>query len=84
MDVVFILDTLGKLLAALPTTLALWAVSISAGAVLALGIVWMRVSGNRALSAVARGYVLHLPRHAAADPAVPGLLRARPVPCDPP
>jgi len=57
MDIAFLADTTGKLLAALPTTLALWAVSVSAGGLLAILIVWMRVGGNPVLSAVARGYV---------------------------
>jgi octopine/nopaline transport system permease protein len=57
MDIAFLADTTGKLLAALPMTLALWAVSVTMGAALALLIVWMRVGGNPILSAVARGYV---------------------------
>jgi octopine/nopaline transport system permease protein len=57
MDVPFLADTMGKLLVALPTTLALWAVSVGLGALLALLLVWMRVGGNPVLSALARFYV---------------------------
>jgi octopine/nopaline transport system permease protein len=56
-DIAFLSATLESLLGALPTTLALWALSVCAGALLALGVVWMRVGGNPALSAFARGYV---------------------------
>ncbi len=57
MDIGFLASTMQQLLGALPTTLALWAVSITAGALLAVVIVWMRVGGNPVLSALARGYV---------------------------
>ena len=57
MDIPFLASTMQKLLSALPMTLALWSVSIIAGSVLALAILWMRVSGNRLLSMLARGYV---------------------------
>ncbi len=57
LDIPFLATTLQKLLSALPMTLALWSISIVAGSVLALGIVWMRVSGIRLLSMLARGYV---------------------------
>jgi octopine/nopaline transport system permease protein len=57
MDIAFLADTMGKLLDALPMTLALWAASVAIGGLLGVGIVWMRVGGNPVLSAIARGYV---------------------------
>src|SRR5260370_24695531 len=57
LDILFLLDTLRQLLAALPTTLALFALSVSAGAVLALGLTWMRVSGHFVLDRWARAYI---------------------------
>jgi octopine/nopaline transport system permease protein len=57
MDVTFITDTLAKLLAALPTTLELFVLSVGLGGLLALGIVWMRVSGMFLLDRFARAYV---------------------------
>ena len=56
-DVPFLLDTLGRLLLALPTTLGIFILCIMLGAVLALGLTWMRVSGNRVLDGFARAYV---------------------------
>ena len=56
-DFPFLLDILGKLLAALPMTLAIFILCVTLGAVLALGLTWMRVSGNRALDGFARAYV---------------------------
>jgi octopine/nopaline transport system permease protein len=57
MDFAFLADTLSQLLAALPTTLALFLLSIALGCVLALGVTWMRFSALRPLAALARGYV---------------------------
>ena len=57
MDFAFLSSTMVTLLKAVPMTLALFAVSVTAGALLALLVVWMRVSGNRVLSAVARTYI---------------------------
>ncbi|WP_042697348.1 ABC transporter permease [Azospirillum sp. B506] len=57
MDIAFLSDTLGKLMAALPTTLGLFSLAIASGGVLALGIVWMRVSGIFILEWFARAYV---------------------------
>lgn len=57
MDIHFLAATMQQLLAALPMTLALWFLSIVAGSMLALTILWMRVSGNRFISMLARGYV---------------------------
>ena len=56
-DVAFILDVLGKLLAALPMTLAIFILCISLGLVIAIGLTAMRVSGNRLLDQFARSYV---------------------------
>jgi len=56
MDFDFLLDTLGKLLAAVPTTLGL--LSMLCGGLLSLVIVAMRVSPYLPFSWFARGYVL--------------------------
>lgn len=58
MDIDFLLDTLGKLLAAVPTTLGLFTLSMLCGGLLSLLIVAMRVGPYPALSWFARGYVL--------------------------
>jgi len=50
-------DTFFQLFAALPNTLVLFALSVSIGCVMALGIVWMRMSRNPLLSGFARGYI---------------------------
>jgi len=57
-DFDFLLDTLGKLLAAVPTTLGLFFLSLLCGGLLSLAIVAMRVSAYPVLSWFARGYVL--------------------------
>ena len=57
MDFAFIADTFSQLMGALPTTLAVWALSVSIGCLLAMGLTWMRVSGSRPLAAFARGYI---------------------------
>jgi His/Glu/Gln/Arg/opine family amino acid ABC transporter permease subunit len=57
MDIAFLADTLKKLLGALPTTLALLVLSVSIGSALAIGIVWMRASGNFILERFARFYI---------------------------
>lgn len=57
MDIPFLAETMQKLLAATPTTLGLFILSIMLGAVLAVGIVWMRVSGVAPLERFARYYV---------------------------
>lgn len=56
-DFPFLLDTLLKLLAALPTTLTLFASSLSLGLLLSLGIVSLRVSRSPLLSTPARCYI---------------------------
>jgi octopine/nopaline transport system permease protein len=57
MDWSFIGATFVKLLAALPLTLEVWALSVILGAIIAAGVTWMRVSGSKPLKALARGYV---------------------------
>lgn len=57
MDIEFLSDTLGQLLAAVPTTLSLFICSISLGGILALGVVWMRVSGIAVLERIAGAYI---------------------------
>jgi octopine/nopaline transport system permease protein len=57
MDFVFLAATMAALAKAVPMTLALFFMSISLGGMLALVIVWMRVGGNRVLSAFAKVYV---------------------------
>lgn len=57
MDIAFLCDTIRKLMGALPTTLGLFFLSIGFGGLLALGIVWMRVSGIFVLERFARAYV---------------------------
>ena len=57
LDLPFLFDTLRQLLAALPVTLALFVLSISFGAVLALGLTAMRLSGIGILDRLARAYV---------------------------
>ena len=57
MDIAFILDVLGRLLAALPMTLSIFVLCVLLGLVLAIGLTAMRVSGNRVLDRCARGYV---------------------------
>lgn len=56
-DIDFLSETMLKLLAALPTTLELFVLSVSIGALLAMGLTWMRVSENWALRNFARGYI---------------------------
>jgi octopine/nopaline transport system permease protein len=57
-DLAFLADTMGKLLAALPVTLTLFFGSLLLGLSLSLGIVALRVSRWRLLSAPARFYIL--------------------------
>jgi len=56
-DFDFLSSTMLKLLTALPTTLELFVLSVSIGALLAMGLTWMRVSDNRILRNLARGYI---------------------------
>jgi len=57
MDIAFMLETMQTLLAALPMTLALFVLSVFFGGLLALVIVWMRVSGNTIARNFAKGYI---------------------------
>ncbi len=57
MDTAFILETLKLLISGVPLTLQLAFYSIAAGAVLAVLLASMRLSGNRALDYAARTYV---------------------------
>jgi octopine/nopaline transport system permease protein len=57
MDFSFLASTMVTLLKAVPMTLALFSLSVTTGGLLALLVVWMRVSGNPVLSAVARTYI---------------------------
>jgi octopine/nopaline transport system permease protein len=58
MDIDFLTSTFLQLLAAVPTTIGLFVLSVSSGAVLAVVLAWMRVSGNFVLDRIARAYVL--------------------------
>jgi octopine/nopaline transport system permease protein len=57
MDFAFVWSTFLRLLAALPLTVEVWALSMLFGGVVALGVVTARVSGSRPLELLARGYV---------------------------
>jgi octopine/nopaline transport system permease protein len=57
MDFGFLSNTTLQLLAALPVTLELFFLAISIGGVLALGLVWLRLSRNPLLSWFARAYI---------------------------
>ncbi|MCM2294120.1 ABC transporter permease subunit [Allorhizobium sp. BGMRC 0089] len=57
MDIDFLTSTFITLLKALPTTLALFSLSVLIGGLMALVLVWMRVSGNPVLSAFAKVYI---------------------------
>ena len=57
LDVSFLLDTTGRLLAALPMTLALFVLSCGLGGVLAVALTAMRVGGGPVLGRFARAYV---------------------------
>ncbi|WP_322046048.1 ABC transporter permease [Paraburkholderia sp. J67] len=57
MDFEFFCDTLSQLLGALPVTIELFVASVSLGAVLALCLTWMRLSGISYLEKFSKGYV---------------------------
>jgi octopine/nopaline transport system permease protein len=57
MDWGFVSATFMKLISALPLTLAVWALSVVFGALVAAGVTWMRVSGSKPLMGLARAYV---------------------------
>jgi len=57
MDPGFVVATFWRLMAALPLTLEVWALSILIGGVIAMGLTWMRVGRSKPLAALSRGYV---------------------------
>jgi octopine/nopaline transport system permease protein len=57
MDAGFVVATFWRLMAALPLTLEVWALSVLIGGVIAMGLTWMRVGGSKPLAALSRGYV---------------------------
>ncbi|MBB4010129.1 ABC transporter permease [Allorhizobium taibaishanense] len=57
MDIAFLSSTMITLLKAVPTTLILFSLSVAVGGLLALVIVWMRVSGNPLLAGFAKAYI---------------------------
>jgi octopine/nopaline transport system permease protein len=57
MDPGFVVATFWRLMAALPLTLEVWALSVLIGGVIAMGLTWMRVGGSKPLAALSRGYV---------------------------
>jgi octopine/nopaline transport system permease protein len=57
MDWTFIGKTFIQLLAAVPLTLSVWALSVILGAIVAAGVTWMRVSDKAPLKIAARAYV---------------------------
>ena len=57
MDWTFIGATFMKLLAAVPLTLSVWALSVILGAMVAAGVTWMRASDKTPLKIIARAYV---------------------------
>src|SRR5260370_21215524 len=57
MDSAFLIETMEKLFAVLPLTVFLWALAITIGGLLALGLTWMRVSRRPILERIARGYI---------------------------
>ena len=57
MDSAFLFETMAKLFDVLPLTLLLWALAITIGGLLALGLTWMRVSGRPTLEHIARAYI---------------------------
>ena len=57
MDFAFLFSTMATLLAAVPTTLILFSLSVLCGGLLGLLIVTMRVSGNPVLRNFAKGYI---------------------------
>jgi octopine/nopaline transport system permease protein len=57
MDFAFLSDTMGQLLAVTPLTLELWISCIALGGLLALLVVWARVSGVYPLEKLAAAYI---------------------------
>ena len=57
MELAFLLDTTERLLSGIPLLLQLWALSVAVGAVLAVGIALLRMSGIKPLEWAASFYV---------------------------
>jgi octopine/nopaline transport system permease protein len=57
MDLPFLADTMGQLLAVTPVTLELWILCIAIGLVIALLVCWGRVSGVPVVSQLAAAYI---------------------------
>jgi len=57
MDWSFVGATFMRLIAAVPLTLEVWALSVILGAIIAAGVTWMRTSESKPLKAIARAYV---------------------------
>ncbi len=57
MDWSFTGATFLRLLAAVPLTLSVWALSVILGAIIAAGVTWMRASDSKPLEFAARAYV---------------------------
>lgn len=57
MDWPFLAETFRRLIAALPLTLEVWALSVVLGGLIALGLTWLRTSGSAPLALFARAYV---------------------------
>jgi len=57
MDFDFVVTCFWRLLAALPITLEIWALSVTLGALIGAGVTWMRASGIRPLEYLARAYI---------------------------
>ena len=57
MDPGFVVATFWRLMAALPLTLEVWALSILIGGVIAMGLTWMRIGRSKPLAALSRGYI---------------------------
>ena len=83
MDFAFMRDTFFTLLGGVPLTLNLAFTSVALGAVLAMLLALMRMSGIKRARLAGPGLCLRLPRHAAARADLPDLLRPRAVPPDP-
>jgi octopine/nopaline transport system permease protein len=57
MDSNFLITTFQQILTVLPTTLALFVLSVPIGAAFAVLILWMRMSANPILSGIAKTYI---------------------------
>ena len=57
MDFAFLAATFVRLMGALPVTLEVWALSVALGAIIAVGVTYLRVSGSKPLELIARVYI---------------------------